>query len=90
MNLAEIKKRSSEPYPENFWSYKVMRPLACHLTWVCLKLRITANQVTVINLLIGLSGCVLLAFGTHPTIILGALLLNINYLIDRVDGDMPD
>lgn len=88
MNLAKIREKSVEAYPKNFWSLKVMRPLSCYPTWVFLKLGISANQVTTTNLLVGLAGCALLAFGTHLTIILGAFLINLNYLLDRCDGDI--
>lgn len=88
MNITALKKTITEKYPENIWTGKVIRPLSCYPTWIFLKLGITANQTTLINLFIGLSGCALLGLGTYGTTVLGAILLNVNYLLDRVDGNI--
>lgn len=83
--LAELKRTVIEPYPENIWSTKVIRPLSCYPTWLFLRLRITANQTTIINLLVGLAGCAALALGLF---VAGAVLINVNCLLDRVDGNI--
>lgn len=88
MNMPEIKNRCIDRHPEDIWTYKVIRPLSWYPTWVFLKLGIRANQITVCGFLLGILGCVLLAFGTHTFIILGALLINSNYLLDRCDGNV--
>ena len=88
MRIKELKKKCVDRHPEDIWTYKFIRPLSVYPTWVCLKLGIKPNQVTVFGFLLGILGCVLLSFGTYTTIILGALLINLNYLLDRVDGNV--
>ena len=83
--LAELKRTVTEPYPENVWTAKVIRPLSCYPTWLFLRLKITANQATITSLLVGLGGCATLALGYF---VVGALLINISYLLDRIDGNI--
>ena len=78
MNTAALKKVITEKYSENLWSGKVIRPLSCYPTLIFLKLGITANQTTLINLFIGLGGCALLGLGTYKAVVFGAILLNVN------------
>lgn len=87
-SIRELKSKCIDMHSENVWTYKVIRPLSCYPTWACIKLGITANQVTLFNFLVGLSGCILLSMGTYIPMVLGALLININYLLDRVDGNI--
>lgn len=88
VGIKEIKDKCVDPHKEDCWSYRVIRPLSCYPTWACIKLGITANQVTPCNLIIGLTGCVLLALGTYKVVVIGVLLINLNYLLDRVDGNI--
>ena len=88
MNIAAIKKVITEKYSENIWSGKVIRPLSYYPTLIFLKLGITANQTTLLNIVIGLMGCALLGLGAYKAALLGAILININYLLDRVDGNI--
>ena len=83
--LTKLRRTSVDAHPEDVWSAKVIRPLSCYPTWLFLKLGITANQTTVVNFFVGLAGCVIIACGHF---IIGALLLNLNYLLDRVDGNI--
>jgi len=88
LSIRELKAKCIDLHPEDVWTYKVIRPLSCYPTWACIKLGITANQVTLFNFLVGLSGCVLLTMGTYISMVSGALLVNLNYLLDRVDGNI--
>jgi len=73
---------------DNPWLYFVMRPISFYPTWLFLKLGISANQTTYIGLIIGVIGCIFLAFGSHWAPIVGAALINIGYLFDVVDGNV--
>lgn len=88
MNIKEVKKQGREMYPDNFLDNKVARFISPYIAYGLQKFGITANQVTIVNHLIGLLGGALLAFGTHSAIIWGASLLLFNFLLDRVDGDI--
>lgn len=88
MTLSELKRTVTEAYPENIWTGKVIRPLSCYPTWLFLKLGVSANQTTVLGIFLGVLGCILVTRGTYATVVWGALLLNLNYVMDRVDGNI--
>ena len=73
---------------DNPWLYFVVRPISFYPTWLFLKLGISANQTTYIGLIIGVIGCVFLAFGSYWAAIVGAVLTNIAYLFDVIDGNI--
>lgn len=72
----------------NLWGYWVVRQVSYYLAWLFLKLGISANSVTFMGFISGLVGCGLLAFGSHVSIIIGALLINLWALFDYVDGNI--
>lgn len=83
--LPEWKKRSDKEKP---WLHFVMRPISVYPTWLLLRLGISANQITFIGLVIGVVGCVFLAFGSYWAGIVGAILVNIMFLFDVLDGNV--
>ncbi len=83
--LPEKKRKSDKDDP---WLYFVVRPISFYPTWLFLKLGISANQTTYIGLIIGVIGCIFLASGSYWAIIAGAVLVNIRFLFDVVDGNV--
>lgn len=81
----EEKRKSDRDDP---WLYFVVRPISYYPTWLFLKLGVSANKVTFIGLLIGLVGCVFLAVGSYWAAIIGAILVNIRFLFDVIDGNV--
>lgn len=92
LTIAEIRsslsqeKRASDT--DDPWLHFVVRPISFHPTWLFLKLGISANQTTFIGLIIGIIGCVFLAFGSYWAAIIGAILVNMRFLFDVVDGNI--
>ena len=80
------EKKNFEKY--NLWVRPVVRPSSYYLTWLFLRLGISANQITYLSLMIGTIGCMLLASGTYKVMIIGALLINFYDFLDSVDGNM--
>ncbi len=66
--------------------FPVSRQLGYFLSLVLIRLPVSANQVTFISMLVGLSGCALFANGEVVTNIYGALLLVLSYALDYCDG----
>lgn len=73
---------------KQLWLYFVARSLSFYLTWVFLKLRISANQATYISIVMGSLGCVFLAFGDYIIRIIGALFINSWIVLDCIDGNI--
>jgi phosphatidylglycerophosphate synthase len=64
------------------------RQLSLPITWLLVRTPVTANQVSVIWLVLGLVGVGLLASGIYIGSIFGALLLQVAAILDRVDGEV--
>ena len=79
------KKRWDFSYP---WIYFVIRPLSFWLTWLLLPLRISANQTTLLSLLIGLTSCAFFTKGYGEGFYLGTALLILFNIMDCVDGNI--
>lgn len=58
------------------------------LTRFLLKTQITPNQVTVINFILGLVGCVLVMHADYAWRALGAVLVQLNSVFDGCDGEI--
>lgn len=72
----------------DFWLYYVVRPISFYLTYVFLKLNISANQVTYFSIFIGFIGCGFVVSGNYSFRIIGALLINLWIILDCVDGNI--
>lgn len=72
----------------NLFGCFVLRRISFYLTWLFVRLGISANEVTGISILMGCIGCILLAFGSYTSMITGALILNIWALLEFVDGNV--
>ena len=82
---SDEKKAFNRQFP---WNYYVSRPLSFYVTWVFLRLSITANQATWISLVAGLMGAVCFMSGNTDAFVAGALLFNLFLVLDGVDGNI--
>jgi len=87
VRLSYSKKKNDQD-KEDLWLCYVARRISFYLTWLFLKLNISANQTTYISMIVGVTGCGLLAFGSYSIRIAGALLLNFWIILDCVDGNI--
>jgi phosphatidylglycerophosphate synthase len=89
VTIKEIKHKYLEmkPYEKKYlWTYHVRRPLSYYIAWCLLRLGITANNVTLSYLLVGIMGCILLSTGNYLYFVVGALLIEFSNILDSVDG----
>jgi phosphatidylglycerophosphate synthase len=70
------------------WTFYVARPLSFPITALCLRLGISANQATALSVPLYLAGGLLLAMGSWPAAVVGALLVNAWLVVDCVDGNI--
>ncbi|NQU62272.1 MAG: CDP-alcohol phosphatidyltransferase family protein [Rhodospirillales bacterium] len=66
--------------------FPLARQLGYFLSLILIRLPLSANQVTFISMLVGLSGCALFMKGELIFNIYGALLLVLSYGLDYCDG----
>jgi len=62
--------------------------ISIYITWVLLHTNVSANQVTVTFMVVGLIAVYLFSFGQPWMYFWGAILLQVRYLLDSVDGEI--
>jgi len=90
-SLRELDRICQKPRHKevgNWMVRKILRPAALPLTWLLLHTSVTANQVTLAALIVGLLGVVLLAAVPSVFFLISVLLLQSWYLLDHVDGQI--
>lgn len=81
-NLKKIVQKEIEPEP---YAKYVVRPISILFTWVFVRTPISANQVTILQEILGVIGAILFGFGRF---VLGALFLQLGYILDCSDGEV--
>jgi len=84
-NAHPAKKRQ---FDSMFVWLRCVRQVSFYVTWLFLKLGISANQTTYLAILFGIVGSVLIATGRHTNIVVGSVLINLWFLLDQVDGNI--
>ena len=89
--LSELNRICQKPrYREvgNWMVRHLLRDAALPVTWLLLHTPVTANQVTLASLFVGLAGISLFAFPSSGMFLSGVLLLQLWYYLDHVDGQI--
>ncbi len=91
-SLRELKKKYRDPRNQELhmsWVGRhVYSNLAIPITKLLLPTGITPNQVTIIGLVGGISGCASMSLGNYWSTIVGIVLFQIAYTLDYVDGTL--
>jgi len=90
-SLEELNKICQRPHYKtqgNWMARHITRDAALPLTWLLLHTNVTANQVTLVSLVVGLVGVVLFASVSTTVFLTGAFLLQLWYYLDHVDGQI--
>ena len=91
LTLKEIRQKYQIPQYDakntDYWiARNVYSRLATPLIQLFLKTSITANQITVLWVILGIFSCYLFTFGKYWSSIIGCLLIQLHMLLDYVDG----
>ncbi|MFX0141826.1 MAG: CDP-alcohol phosphatidyltransferase family protein [Candidatus Hodarchaeota archaeon] len=90
--LSEIRSfyshKKQDLEKNNLWGYYILRKASFPVTWVFLKLNFSANKVTYLSFIFGISGALIISFGIYFPSLIGALLINLWALLDYVDGNI--
>lgn len=87
-------KVNSEIYPpekekankETIWEHYFARKIAFLITPVFLKTKISANQVSILAIITGIAAATLIILGDFWQVFLGAILMQLWLILDKVDG----
>ena len=91
MSLAELEERCQKPDHRrigNWMARRLIRPAALRVTWVIAPWGVSANVATWTAWGVGVAAAVAFAAGHITGFAFGALLLQIWYLFDHVDGQL--
>ncbi len=73
--------------PKVWWAYAAVLPAAKRLSvWIANRTTLTPNQITLISFAMVMVSAALFFQGSWPALIVGAILYELNYLLDCVDG----
>jgi phosphatidylglycerophosphate synthase len=67
---------------------KPIRRISIRFTWLLLHTRLSANQVTVLAILIGIAGALLLAWSDFWPLVIGLVMLQLSFVLDYSDGEI--
>jgi len=81
-NLKSVVQKEVEPEP---YAKYIVRPISILFTWIFVRTPISANQVTILQEIIGVAGAIFFAFGKF---VIGSLLLQLGYILDCSDGEV--
>lgn len=79
--------RATYKKKDAWWTVLMVDPVASRLIVPTANhTNITPNQLSITSFIIGLSACVLFYLGSYPTLVAGALLYHLSFIIDCMDG----
>lgn len=72
----------------SFWVRLWVRKFSYLITWICLKLKFSANTVSVLSAIDAVLGCGLLCVNNYVCMLIGVILINFWIVLDCVDGNI--
>jgi phosphatidylglycerophosphate synthase len=89
--LNELEARCQKPdfrTSGNWMARHISRPLALRVTWLISPWRVSANNITSLALVVAIGAAACFASGRLAGSLAGAVLLQLWYLLDHVDGQL--
>lgn len=86
--LNNIAQKPDYKRKGNWMARNITRDMALPVTWLALHFPISANFITLLSLITGISACLFFSFGSKISILIGSVMLQIWYLLDHVDGQV--
>jgi len=66
----------------------VIRGISLRLSAQWCRLGVTPNQITMVNILVGLAACAVVALGTYPAFAAAGALMFVQVILDSCDGEV--
>jgi len=84
-NLKKVVRKPIEPEP---YAKYIVRPISIYFTWIFVRTPISANQVTILQEILGVIGIIFLATKSLAWALIGMLLIQLGYILDCTDGEV--
>lgn len=85
-SMKELRNSYPRGKWEPLWTRLFLRPLSYPIAWVFVRLKFSANQVSIFSIGVSLLAALMMAPGSGITVVVGAILFNVSALLDCVDG----
>lgn len=85
-SIDEIKKHSPLVDEQSIYARLWARSLSYYVSWILIRLGLSANMVTYFSILFGLLGCLLMCYSSSNYSLIASILFNVWVLLDCVDG----
>lgn len=83
------RKGGAASADDPFWVSKYLyRPITIYFTWACAKLGLSANGVTLLSAIAVFAGAICYGLSSKWAWLAGALLVQLYFILDHVDGEM--
>jgi len=87
-SISEIKKICVKEETYDSVIIRITRKITPYITWVLLRLGLSANKTTILGMFVGTTGAVLLSINRPFTLICGLFLLQLSNMLDYCDGEI--
>jgi len=86
VTIPELRKKCKKEY----WGFynKLVHEVGFYLTKLFINTRITSNQITVLWLVMGIVGGILLSTGIYQFMLSGIIIYHLGHFFDCVDGNL--
>jgi phosphatidylglycerophosphate synthase len=95
MNFSEFKRESqsqkvNKQLPPSYFGYSWHRELSARLSYFLLRVfpGVTPNNISLLMILVGVLGCLLLLGESIEFTVVGILLVYLSFILDKVDGEI--
>lgn len=86
LNNVKTSMPKEKAREDSIWAKMWVRSIGNLLAWLCIRIGISANQVSVVAIIDVWLACILMCTNSIPFIILGIVLLNLFIVFDATDG----
>lgn len=87
-SISQLKEICQKGRSDTLFGRYVRRKTSIYITWLLLHTPISANQVTFLSIIAGMTGVSFLAVGGMWWSLIGVLILNVYSTLDYVDGEV--
>lgn len=87
--VLELRRALQKPKGEqSAWGWLFTRRISIYVTLLVSRTPVTPNQLTFVSIIVGIAAGLLWTHGSHLGFIIGAVLFQLMYLLDCVDGEL--
>lgn len=89
-SIIQLRKKCQSTRPAIYSDFlsRIYYKLSIYFTWCCIKLRMSANQVTVLSGLVAIAGGLMISSDSKIIVLFGVICFHIFAILDMSDGEV--